>query len=172
VSATPAPRPSADSGAEAVLTVHVLALPVGLQRRAQQHNEGLTRELVLIAEQMRQQGHEGTLPLRLVALVEQLDHQYGGLTDAQEQQLEAAYKSGAQTVDLTYRVPGSAAAAAGALGQILDEADDFCREGRHLLTMATPPELVAYRGWFLSQFVDQAAGHQPVPWSEWASATS
>ncbi len=166
---TPPPA-SAGPRTEALLTVHVLALPVGLQRRAQQQNEGLTRELVLIAERMRQQGHEGTLPVRLAALVEQLGHQYGGLTDEQEQQIEVAYESGAQTVDLTYRVPASAAAAAGALGQILDEADDFCREGRHLLTMATPPELVTYRRWFLSQFVDQAAGRPPVSWAEWPPA--
>ena len=158
--------PSAGSPGGELLTVHVLGLPVDVQRRAQQQNEGLTRELTLIAEQLRRQGAVGDLPVRLVELVEQLGHQYGGMSEAQEQQLEDAGLSGAETIDLTYRLPPSVADAARALGHMLDEADEYCREGKHLLTLATPPDLLAYRRWFLSQFTEQAAGHPPVPWSE------
>ncbi len=154
-------------GEDPILTVHVLGLPVQLQRRAQQHNEELTRELTLIAERMRQHGTPAALPARLVALVEQLSHQYGGMSDEQEEQLEEARASGADTVDLTYQLPPSAAGAARALGQMLDEADDYCREGKHLLTLASPPDLVSYRHWFLSQFTEQAVGRPPVRWSDY-----
>jgi hypothetical protein len=47
---------------------------------------------------------------------------------------------------------------------MLDDADEYCREGRHLLTLATPPDLLAYRRWYLQQFVDQARGRPATPW--------
>jgi hypothetical protein len=149
-----------------MLTVHLLGLPVDLQRRAQQHNEGLVRELTLIAQQLRQKGAHRALPVRLVALVEHLSSQYAGMSQEQEQQLEDAYESGAKTVDLTYTLPFSAADGARALGEMLAEADEYCREGKHLLTLATPPDLQAYRRWFLSEFTEQAAGRAPVPWAQ------
>lgn len=149
-----------------MLTVRLIGVPVDLQQRAQQHSEGLMRELTLIAEQLHQHEAVGELPVRLVMLVDRLSQQYAGLSEEQEQQLEEAFASGAETVDLTYRLPPSAAPAARDLGQMLDEADEYCREGRHLLTLATPPDLLAYRRWFLSQFTEQAAGRPPVPWAE------
>ena len=87
-----------------------------------------------------------------------LSDRYAIFTAQQEAQLATAIEAGEPTIDLTYTLPVSAAAAAGALGEILDEADEYCRQGQLLLTLAAPPELVAYRRWFLDQFVDQAAG--------------
>ena len=120
----------------------------------------------LIAEQLRRQGAHGELPVRLVALVEHLTSQYAGSSQEQEQQLEDAYESGSETVDLTYELPFSAAEGARALGEMLDEADEYCREGKHLLTLATPPDLLAYRRWFLSEFIEQAVGRAPTPWTQ------
>ncbi len=45
-----------------LLTVHVLGLPLAVQLLAQQHGDELTRELTLIAEQLRQQGNTGACP--------------------------------------------------------------------------------------------------------------
>jgi hypothetical protein len=88
-------------------------------------------------------------------------------TAEQEQQLAAAIASGASSVDLDYTVPASVSAAAASLGEILDEADDYCRAGQLLLTLATPPPLVTYRRWFLDQFVEQAAGSAPESWPDY-----
>jgi hypothetical protein len=63
----------------------------------------------------------------------------------------------------------SAVAAAAHLGDILDEADDYCRSGKLLLTLATPPPLVTYRKWFLSQFTEQAAGSPPTTWADYVA---
>jgi hypothetical protein len=156
---------------EELITVHVVGLPTGLQVQAQQQNDELTRELMLVAEQMRQRGDATELPVRFVELVSALSVRYAIFTAEQEAQLTAAVAAGEPTVDLTYTLPASAAAAAGALGAILDEADEYCREGKLLLTLATPPELVAYRRWFLDQFVDQAAGAAPVAWSDYSERT-
>jgi hypothetical protein len=153
-----------------LITVELVGLPVAVQVRAQEHSDELVRELTLVGERMRQRGDHAGLPARLVALIEQLTSQYSGFTVEQEKQLAEAIACGAETVDLTYRVPRSAAAASQALGEILDEADDYCRAGQHLLTLATPDELVSYRRWFLAQFTGQAAGAPPVPWTEYAAS--
>ncbi len=148
--------------ADGVLVVQVLGVPVLLRRRAQQHHEELTRELTLIAERMRQRGDVGALPVRFVALVQQLSRVYGGARDKTEEEFERADESGAETVDLTYRLPASAADFARDLGRAQDEADEYCREGKYLLTLAAPPDVIAYRYWFYSQFTDQAEGRRPT----------
>ena len=160
-----------EAGSEELITVHVLGLPTGLQVQAQQQNDELTRELMLVAEQMRQRGNAADLPVRFVEMVSTLSGRYAIFTAEQEAQLTAAIAAGQPTIDLTYTLPASAAAAAGALGEILDEADEYCRQGQLLLTLATPPELVAYRRWFLDQFVDQAGGAAPVSWSDYRERT-
>jgi hypothetical protein len=53
---------------------------------------------------------------------------------------------------------------------MLDEVDEFCRQGKHLLTLATPPELVAYRRWYLGEFIAQLAGRPATPWPDYAAA--
>jgi hypothetical protein len=148
-----------------LVTVHLVGLPVPLQARAEEHSAELTRELLLIGEQMRQRGDHAGLPARMVSLVEQLTAEYSVFTGEQEQILAQASADGAQTIDLTYRVPASVGAAARALDDILDEADEYCRAGKHLLTLPTPPDLVRYRRWFLDEFVRQTSGHAPVPFA-------
>ena len=155
-----------DVGAEELLTVHIVGLPVDVQRRSQQHADELIRELTLVAEGLRQQGNSGELPARLVEVVDQLTHTYSGFTAEQEQQLADAIAAGYQTLDLDYVLPASVTDAVRTLSDILDEADEYCRAGQHLLTLATPPELVTYRRWYLDEFTRQAAGAQPTSWAE------
>jgi hypothetical protein len=147
-----------------LVTIHVLGMPIAVQARAQEHADELTRELTLIAAQLRQEGNIRDLPALLVTLIEQLSARYSRFTTEQEQLLAAATARGDETIDLTYQLPASAAAHAQELGDLLDQADIYCRTGRHLLTLATPDDLVAFRRWYLSQFIDQVAGHPPVPW--------
>ena len=51
------------------------------------------------------------------------------------------------------------------LRSTLAEADEFCRRGE-LLTLATPPEYVAFREWFLGEIVRQLEGKPPTPWRQ------
>lgn len=60
----------------------------------------------------------------------------------------------------------NAVAATVSLARMLDEADEFCRSGNHLLTLATPPELLAFRRWYLGEFNAQLQGQSPLPWPE------
>ncbi len=147
-----------------LVTVELRRLPVELRARASEHMQELQREFVLIAEGLQHTEGPSVLPRRLLDLVEILQRRYGGFTVEQEDALDEALRDGVPTLDLTFAVPPDAAEAAAALGALLDEADEYCREGRHLLTLATPPDLVAFRHWYLTQFVDQIAGRSPTAW--------
>jgi hypothetical protein len=169
---------TASPGAEELVTVVLRGLPVAVHARASEHGQELQREFTLLHLQLERQAAagdavrsaEGDVPRRLVELVEALQGRYAGYTTEQEDQLEAAIEQGVDSLDLTFRVPPDAAAASVDLGEMLDEADAYCREGRHLLTLATPPEALAYRQWYLQQFVDQIAGRPGQSWREWLLA--
>ncbi|HEX7104660.1 MAG TPA: hypothetical protein VF218_01720 [Acidothermaceae bacterium] len=150
--------------------VRLVGVPVSLHAAAQEHGAELMREMYLIAQQLHATGDRGVaehLPVRLVQLVEALTGEFAGWTTAQSRQLEEAVANGVESIDLVYRLPPGAAAAAKHLGDMLDEADDYCRAGQHLLTLATPTALVRYRHWYLGEFVGQLAGAPAIPWSEY-----
>lgn len=149
-----------------LVTVHVLGLPLDHQGRSQQHFDELARELTLIAEGLRQSGDRAQLPSRLLDCVDQLSGEYSTFTAEQQQQLDRARFSGEATTDLTYVLPATVVPATLQLGELLDEADEYCRQGRYLLTLSTPDDLVDYRHWFLGEFVRQAAGEPPTRWDE------
>jgi len=159
-------RPQQTDVAEGLVTVRILGLPVALHARATEHGEELRREFVLIAEQLRHTGDHSSLPRRLLDLITVLEHRFGGFTIEQEDELDKAVAQARRSIDLTFHVPPDAAEAAVTLGAMMDEVDDYCREGRHLLTLATPADLVAYRRWYLKEFVDQIGGRPPTPWRE------
>lgn len=154
------PRPQ-DTHDVPSTTVRLLGLPVPLHVEAAAHQEALQREIDVISID-----DQASAPLRLRALIAEVQDQYGGLAEHPATELQSAIDRGAETVDLTYVVPPAAAEASERLLEVLDEVDEFCRQGEHLLTLASPPEVVAYRRWFLGEFGSQLRGAAPTPWSE------
>jgi hypothetical protein len=158
----------ADAGA-GVVSVRILGLPMGVYLRASEHGDELMREFALIAAGTGAGaggGREPDVPVRLLALVEELRARFSGFTLRPETELAEAASRGDATIDLEYVVPPEAAQATAHLGDLLDEADEFCRAG-DLLTLEAPAEAVAFRRWFLGEFVRQAAGRPPCAWSDW-----
>jgi hypothetical protein len=166
----PQSPPSSGATGGELVTVRLLGLPVELHARAAEHGEELQREFVLIADRLQHATGPADMPRRLLALISSLQGRYGGFGVEQEDLLDKAIRSGRPALDLVFRVPSEVAEGAAALGAMLDEADEYCREGRHLLTLATPPDLVAYRRWYLQEFIDQIAGQPPKPWPDVAGA--
>lgn len=158
---TAMPQPA---DASRVRTVRLLALPVGRYAQAQEHNDGLMREFALIS--FRRPEDPSDVPKRMLTVVDELRTRFGSFTDRPRAELARAVERGDASIDLDYAVPPEAGPAAAALGELLDEADDYCRRG-DLLTLATPPPLVAFRRWYLGEFVDQLAGHPPTPWPDY-----
>jgi hypothetical protein len=151
----------------AVVDVRLLEVPVPLWERAQQQGEALQREFALLAP-----AGDHPLPGRLLELVAALSAAYGAETSEQEELLLDAAESGLAVLpELRYRVPAAAGEHAAELGRMLDEADDHCRSGEHLLTLAADDEVVRFRHWYLGQFEAQTAGLPPVPWPS-CSATA
>jgi len=154
-----------------LVEVRLLQLPVALWERAQEHGDELIREFTLMAAD-GDRGAALEVPARLTGLIQQLTARYDGFTAEQEVELANAAAGGLQEIELTFQVPAAAAKAAADLGQLLDAADDYCRAGQHLLTLATPAQSVAFRRWYLDQFIGQIGGALPTPWPEWAAVTA
>ena len=142
--------------------VRLVDLPIPLHNRTSQHIDALQREFELIRLASPE---ERSAPHRLLELIEQLQSEFGEFGAASRQQLSEAAERGAESIDLTYHLPIEAGDAARRLGDLLDEADEYCRAGQHLLTLVTPIDVLAYRQWFLDEFSRQLDGGDPVPWS-------
>jgi hypothetical protein len=157
-------------GANLLVDVRLLGLPVALYRQSAEHTDELRREFALI---LRSQSlDEVSIPTRLLRLIEELDARFGQFSAEPRGELAAALKRGDEWVDLIYRVPPEVKEATLVLGAQLDEADAFCLAGDHLLALATPPEPLAFRRWFLGEFVLQIEGAAPTPWRESAFFTA
>jgi hypothetical protein len=150
-------------GAGELRTIVLRQLPVPLWLAHQQHLEELLREFTLISTG-RDQDHEQHTPSRLVALVETLRERYGAGSEERAARLFAAAEQDIPELDLEMELPTAAADAVGPLVDLLDEADDYCRRGQHLLTLATPPQLVLFRRWYLTEVAEQLRGAAPTPW--------
>lgn len=150
-----------------LVEIRVLGLPVRIHEATSEHGDALRREFALMRE-ARPDADE--VPQRLHALIEQLTERFSGFNDEAEERLRRAVERGEPTVDLTFRVPPEAREGARQLDALFDDAEEYCRSGTHLLTLVAPREVIAYRRWFLGQFVTQIDGADPVPWEAAAPA--
>ena len=153
--------------------VHLLELPVPLAARSRQWFEELLREFALMSAGAAD-GHEGAhVPARLMQMVDMLTSRFSSVSDEPRERLEAAAARGdAVIADHVMDLPEEAAPATRALADLLDEVDRYCQQGRHLLTLATPPDLLAYRRWYLSEIVAQLQGAAPTAWPDREAATA
>lgn len=149
-----------------LVEIRLLELSIPAQLQASEHHDELFREFALIAARTPSEGH--AVPVRLSRLIDELQTRFAGFTDATNRELEDAIAEGRPSVDLVFRVPPVVRQACLDLAALLDEAEAYCREG-DLLTLAPPRESVAYRDWFLGEFVRQVDGEQPLPWPDYAA---
>lgn len=150
-----------------LVEVRLLQIPVRLWARSQEQHDALMREFALMSVPTEPGEKERHVPSRLLELIDTLNADFEGVSTEQEQALEAAAAAGVESLDLVYRIPAAAAPASKALGAMLDEADEYCRQGQHLLTLAPDEELVRFRWWFLDQFIHQTEGKPPIAWPDY-----
>lgn len=152
---------------EELAEVRLLQVPVPLWSKTQQVTDELLREFALASAQADDDDAHH-LPTRLTSLIDSLTQRFDGVSAEQEQTLAAAAAAGDEVVpELVFRVPPAAAPASKELGDLLDEADVYCHEGQHLLTLAAPEDVVRFRRWYLWSFIDQVDGGSPVPWPDY-----
>ncbi|WP_337063426.1 hypothetical protein [Kineococcus sp. G2] len=143
--------------------VHLLKVPLALREALNEHAQELLRELALVQIGA---GHDGApaLPQRLLQVAEELESSYAPFQQQPVAALDAAARAGQDFADVTYTLPAQAAAFAQRVLDVLEEADDFCRE-QQLLTLPASAQLVAYRRWLFGQFIRQLSGAPPQPWT-------
>lgn len=147
------------------VTVHLLGLPPGVYSRVQEAHEGLMREFALIA--LSEPGE--SVPTRLVELTKDLQRRYASFARVGNEQRAMAAERGDASVDIVYEVPDDVGEAAARYDTLLDEAVEYCRHG-DLLTLAPSDEHIAFRRWFLGEFVRQTRGEPPVSWLDYVAA--
>jgi anti-anti-sigma factor len=139
-------------------------VPVALWAQSSAHGEALQREFDIIRHGLNPE----SVPARLTALIEQLSGQFSGYGDAANDALRAAAERGDHEIDVFYQLPPTAAEASRQLGQMLAEADEYCRH--ELITLATPEEQLRFRDWFLGEIIGQIEQDlAPTPWPEFSS---
>ena len=143
----------------ALVRVSILGMPLEVMQRSSEHSDELLREFALIRGV-----HTDQVPARLLAVIEELRGRFGAFSEGPRQAMQDALERGDATIDLHYEVPPAVGAAARQVGDLLNEADEFCRSG-DLLTLATQPEGLAFRHWYLDEFQRQIEGLPPRPWS-------
>ena len=141
----------------------MMGMPLKALAFAGEHHDELFREFRLILAREPGPGHD--LPGRLIGLIEELDRNFSGFTAGAQAELESAMERGDDEIDLVYSVPRSVREACIRFATLLAEADDYCRVG-DLLTLAPPPTAVAFRNWFLNEFVAQIDGAPPTRFEE------
>jgi hypothetical protein len=140
--------------------VKILGVPLQLYIGFQQHFRELRREVRLLSL-----AHERDYPLAksLSDLFATLDrHLREGIG---VEQIEAAVGAKRTHTDLVVHMPRATARTLSRFIELLDLADDFCRQQR-LLSLARTAEQRRFQGWFLCEFVRQSQGEDPVAWAE------
>jgi hypothetical protein len=145
-------------------TVRLIGVPVDLYLEATRHMGEIAREFALISFGERS-GVNERVPAQLLELVGDLRGRFRGDTDAIRAQVEAAARDGKDTVEIELPADETAAEITERITDLLDAADEFCRSG-DLLTLAAPPQVVAWRHWWRDQVVGQVReGAEPMPWT-------
>ena len=155
--------PRAPSHEPELVTVQILGVPLALLERARQHHDSLEREFRLLT--LSGPEDRAHVTSRLLDLVREVSEPAAAIGAAQADAVDAAYARGERTVDLAVPVPAAAAGACRRLDTLFAEADEFCGRG-DLLNVATPPDCVELRHWYLGQFVAQIEGAPPTPWRD------
>ena len=146
------------------LVVRLLNVPTETLQASLAHGAELRRELRLLAV-----AHHDTYPVAsdlsrfFSSLSRDFRWQLGG------EALREALHVGRTHLDLDVKAAPESGARFARLIELYELADAFCRNER-LLTLARPPELVAFETWMFGEFVRQTTGEPPTPWSDAGSA--
>lgn len=143
---------------EQLTTIRLLRMPVAVFAHFRKRYNELRRELRLLSL-----AHGTDYPVarelsELFLQVEAERRQASGVD-----QMDVAVSAGLVEADLEYHVPPAAPATMGRMLELMEQADEFCREQR-LLTLAATPQQLDLQRWYLGEFVRQAVGEEPVPW--------
>jgi hypothetical protein len=151
------PRPRSGTG---MMEIELHGVPLRHFFGFQMHYRELRREVRLLAL-----ANESTYPL-----AKTLSDQFGALDRQLSEgigsyQIDAALRTHVNTTDLRVAIAHDGAATVGRFLDLLDLADDFCKEER-LLSLARSSEQRKFQRWFLGEFIRQQSGEPPLAWHD------
>jgi anti-sigma regulatory factor (Ser/Thr protein kinase) len=141
-----------------LLQVRLLDMPVQVFAHFRRRYEELGRELRLLS---LAHGDDYPVASELTELFLQVEQERRVARGVSR--LDEAIEQGLDRVDLDYRVPHTTPTSMARLLEMLERADEFCREQR-LLVLAASPQQLALQRWYFTEFSRQAAGEEPLPW--------
>jgi hypothetical protein len=142
---------------EGQVEVRLLGLDPDLHRSVTLHSHELRRELRLLAL-----AHEADYPV--AASLSATWHEIERLLRQEPWDLVSfAQDAGLERTDAVVTVPPRAGRTFARMTDLLDLADEFCRDER-LLALQRSPLQRSYHVWLLGEFIRQLAGDEPRPW--------
>ena len=136
---------------------------IGLQRQEWRH--GLLREFQLITYGNHEHPEHLRVPLRLLALADEMTLRYGRLIEEHTAELERALAAGAARAILRYPLLPGVRALEIQFAKVMEESDAYCREQR-LMTLPPSAETYSLRRWVIEEVVRQYDGEPPRAWPE------
>ena len=156
------PARSVDDG----VSVRVVGVPVALRRRSAEHLADLVRELQLVNVD-RRSGRPTDLPAVLLQIASELPKAYARLSvecamhagdDGADGGLDTRrglHATESDVIDVALVLRPSLAPTARRLLELLEDAHELCRVGRHVLTAPAAADVVALRRWWLLEVAEQ-----------------
>ncbi|MDP8954538.1 MAG: ATP-binding protein [Actinomycetota bacterium] len=137
-------------------------VPLALLRASREHQDGLTREFVLMT---LEDADVSAVPARLVELSEDMAGRFAGETAFLDAQVDEAEQRGDASVDLSMELAPEASDVIAEVVLLLEEADRYCAEGA-LLTLAASEEVRTFRRWWSTEIAAQLRGGAPKRWPD------
>ena len=143
--------------------VRMIACPVDLSLRQDQHLDELIRELQLISID------DNPGSRQLAGQLQDLLRGPAAARHTGRRVAQEAAAAGRQSIDIEMAMPREFSAEVEKLQEAVLHADRLCAE-MQLLTLASTPELVALRAWMTEQVSHQLRdGADPEPWPVWVA---
>lgn len=149
------------SGDDTIHEIRLLNMPVRLLASGRQHHDELMHEFAVLAVSLE---NRDSVPARMLEMIDTLGTRYGRAADRPDSLVDEAIARGEDVIDLTYQVPAHVVEAADALEQMMDEADDFCRN-EQMLTLGRSDVQKRFAKWYLEEFRRQVNGEEPRAWN-------
>lgn len=136
--------------------------PLRLWLRQQEHSDALLREFQLLLGG-RGTGSDTSAPAQLVQLAQMFTTRFGALINAINDERHAAMDRGLDRIDSRVPLPEGTPQLLEQVANVMRLVDDYCLAG-DLLTLARPPEVIAFSQWSLAELTAQYEGAEPTPW--------
>jgi hypothetical protein len=137
--------------------------PLRLWAEQEAYTQDLLREFQLLLMGERSGQMREAAPGKLIVLADLFQSRFGPLLQSINEERQSAYAAGLDRIDSKIPLVEGTPQLLEQVRQVLEAADEFCRQG-DLLLLPRPAHLLALSDWVHSELVAQYEGSGPTPW--------